>query len=74
MIPLQAWGRSCMSIVDFWSKRRETPRSWRGPCDGCAGEIDGQVEWGALDILVVDMPTGTGDARDHGQRVALTGR
>ena len=73
MIPLRAWGLSCMSIGFLVDE--ETPMIWRGPMVmGALEQMMGQVEWGALDILVVDMPPGTGDAQlTMAQRVALTG-
>lgn len=73
MIPLQAWGLSCMSIG--FLVEEETPMIWRGPMVmGALEQMMGQVEWGALDILVVDMPPGTGDAQlTMAQRVSLTG-
>jgi ATP-binding protein involved in chromosome partitioning len=73
MIPLQAWGLSCMSIGFLVDE--ETPMIWRGPMVmGALEQMMGQVEWGALDVLVVDMPPGTGDAQlTMAQRVSLTG-
>jgi ATP-binding protein involved in chromosome partitioning len=73
MIPLTAWGLSCMSIGFLVDE--ETPMIWRGPMVmGALEQMMGQVEWGKLDILVVDMPPGTGDAQlTMAQRVALTG-
>jgi ATP-binding protein involved in chromosome partitioning len=73
MIPLRAWGLSCMSIG--FLVEEETPMIWRGPMVmGALEQMMGQVEWGPLDILIVDMPPGTGDAQlTMAQRVALTG-
>jgi ATP-binding protein involved in chromosome partitioning len=73
MIPLQAWGLSCMSIGFLVDE--ETPMIWRGPMVmGALEQMMGQVSWGALDMLVVDMPPGTGDAQlTMAQRVSLTG-
>jgi ATP-binding protein involved in chromosome partitioning len=73
MIPLTAWGLTCMSIG--FLVEEETPMIWRGPMVmGALEQMMGQVEWGPLDILVVDMPPGTGDAQlTMAQRVALTG-
>ena len=73
MIPLSAWGLACMSIGFLVDE--ETPMVWRGPMVmGALEQMMGQVSWGALDILVVDMPPGTGDAQlTMAQRVSLTG-
>ncbi len=73
MIPLQAWGLACMSIGFLVDE--ETPMIWRGPMVmGALEQMMGQVSWGPLDVLVVDMPPGTGDAQlTMAQRVSLTG-
>ena len=73
MIPLEAWGVKCMSIG--FLVEEETPMIWRGPMVmGALEQMMGQVSWGALDVLVVDMPPGTGDAQlTMAQRVTLAG-
>jgi ATP-binding protein involved in chromosome partitioning len=73
MQPLDAWGIKCMSIGFLVDE--ETPMIWRGPMVmGALEQMLGQVNWGVLDVLVVDMPPGTGDAQlTMAQRVALTG-
>jgi ATP-binding protein involved in chromosome partitioning len=73
MIPLPAWGLRAMSIG--FLVEEETPMIWRGPMVmGALEQMMGQVEWGALDIMIVDMPPGTGDAQlTMAQRVALAG-
>jgi ATP-binding protein involved in chromosome partitioning len=73
MLPLPAWGLKTMSIG--FLVEEETPMIWRGPMVmGALEQMLGQVEWGALDVLVVDMPPGTGDAQlTMAQRVALAG-
>ncbi len=73
MQPLLAWGLKCMSIG--FLVEEETPMIWRGPMVmGALEQMMGQVDWGPLDVLVVDMPPGTGDAQlTMAQRVALTG-
>jgi ATP-binding protein involved in chromosome partitioning len=73
MVPLEAWGLKCMSIG--FLVEEETPMIWRGPMVmGALEQMMGQVTWGALDVMVVDMPPGTGDAQlTMAQRVALSG-
>ena len=73
MMPLEAWGLKAMSIG--FLVEEETPMIWRGPMVmGALEQMMGQVEWGALDIMIVDMPPGTGDAQlTMAQRVTLAG-
>ncbi|WP_368416022.1 Mrp/NBP35 family ATP-binding protein [Falsiroseomonas sp.] len=73
IIPLSRWGLKAMSIG--FLVEEETPMIWRGPMVmGALEQLMGQVEWGALDIMIVDMPPGTGDAQlTMSQRVPLAG-
>jgi len=73
MIPLPAWGLKAMSIG--FLVEEETPMIWRGPMVmGALEQMMGQVAWGPLDIMIVDMPPGTGDAQlTMAQRVSLAG-
>ncbi|MAF96772.1 MAG: hypothetical protein CMM60_13625 [Rhodospirillaceae bacterium] len=53
----------------------DTPMIWRGPMVQSALEqMMRDVSWGELDVMVIDMPPGTGDAQlTMAQRVPLTG-
>lgn len=71
--PMSAWGLACMSMGFLVEERRAM--IWRGPMVmGALEQLMGQVDWPELDVLVVDMPPGTGDAQiTMAQRVALAG-
>ncbi len=71
--PLDAYGTKVMSIGLLVEE--ETPMIWRGPMVISAlTQMLREVEWGDLDILVVDMPPGTGDAQlTMAQQVPLAG-
>lgn len=71
--PMQNYGIKVMSIGFMIDE--ETPMIWRGPMVQSALEqMMRDVNWGELDVLVVDMPPGTGDAQlTMAQRVPLTG-
>ena len=73
MIPLQKFGLSIMSIG--FLVEEETAMIWRGPMVMSAvTQMLRDVVWGALDVLVVDMPPGTGDAQlTLAQNVPLKG-
>jgi ATP-binding protein involved in chromosome partitioning len=73
LIPLDAFGVNSMSIGYLVDP--DAPMIWRGPIVMSAlTQMLNDVAWGALDILVVDMPPGTGDAQlTMAQRVPLSG-
>ncbi|MFC2969191.1 Mrp/NBP35 family ATP-binding protein [Acidimangrovimonas pyrenivorans] len=71
--PLEAYGIKVMSmgfLVD-----EEEPMIWRGPMVIQAlTQMLREVNWGELDVLIVDMPPGTGDAQlTMAQSVPLAG-
>ena len=73
MIPLSNHGVEVISMGFLVPD--ETPMIWRGPMVMSALEqLMRDVKWGDLDVLVCDLPPGTGDAQlTMAQRVPLTG-
>jgi ATP-binding protein involved in chromosome partitioning len=71
--PIVRHGMAVMSIGFLIEE--ETPMIWRGPMVMSAlTQMLREVEWGALDVMVVDMPPGTGDAQlTMAQQVPLKG-
>ena len=73
LIPIERYGMRVMSIGFLIDE--ETPMIWRGPMVMSAlTQMLREVEWGTLDVMVVDMPPGTGDAQlTMAQQVPLRG-
>jgi ATP-binding protein involved in chromosome partitioning len=73
LIPLDAWGLQAMSIG--FLVEEESPTIWRGPMVMSAvQQMLRDVAWTDLDVLVVDMPPGTGDTQlTLSQRAELAG-
>ncbi len=71
--PIEKFGIHTMSIGFLIDE--DTPMIWRGPMVGSAlTQMLMDVAWGELDVLVVDMPPGTGDAQlTLAQKVPLAG-
>jgi len=62
VIPVEAHGVKLMSLGFLVGE--ETPAVWRGPIVmGIVRQFLHQVDWGELDLLIVDLPPGTGDAQ-----------
>ena len=73
LAPMQGYGLEVMSIG--FLVEEDTPMIWRGPMVMSAlTQMMQDVAWGKLDVLVVDMPPGTGDAQlTMAQQVPLSG-
>ncbi|NRA98640.1 MAG: Mrp/NBP35 family ATP-binding protein [Rhodobacteraceae bacterium] len=73
IIPLQNHGVTLMSIG--FMVEPEKAVVWRGPMlMGALQQMLGQVQWGELDVLLVDLPPGTGDVQlTLGQKADITG-
>jgi ATP-binding protein involved in chromosome partitioning len=71
--PMQGYGLTVMSIGFLVAE--DTPMIWRGPMVMSAlTQMLREVEWGTLDVMIVDMPPGTGDAQlTMAQQVPLAG-
>eukprot|EP00818_Percolomonas_sp_WS_P006519 CAMPEP_0117444588 /NCGR_PEP_ID=MMETSP0759-20121206/5321_1 /TAXON_ID=63605 /ORGANISM="Percolomonas cosmopolitus, Strain WS" /LENGTH=382 /DNA_ID=CAMNT_0005236665 /DNA_START=42 /DNA_END=1190 /DNA_ORIENTATION=+ len=71
--PLTNYGIKCMSMGIL--TKSEEAAIWRGPMVmGAIRQMLTQVDWGDLDLLIIDMPPGTGDAQlTLTQDVQLTG-
>jgi ATP-binding protein involved in chromosome partitioning len=60
--PIERYGVKCMSMGFFLEE--QSPVIWRGPIVmGIVRQFLRDVDWAPLDVLVVDMPPGTGDAQ-----------
>jgi len=73
IVPLKAHGVTMMSIGLMVPA--ETALVWRGPMlMGALQQLLNQVQWGQLDVLIIDLPPGTGDVQlTLGQRTVMTG-
>lgn len=71
--PMEGYGLKVMSIGFLVDE--DTPMIWRGPMVISAlNQMMREVAWGELDVMVVDMPPGTGDAQlTMAQQVPLAG-
>ena len=71
--PMMGYGVKCMSMGFLVAE--DTPMIWRGPMvQSALQQMLRDVDWGELDILLIDMPPGTGDAQlTISQQVPLSG-
>lgn len=62
IVPIEAHGIQTMSIA--YLTPDDSPIVWRGPLvQGAIARMLWDVDWGPLDVLLIDMPPGTGDAQ-----------
>jgi ATP-binding protein involved in chromosome partitioning len=73
LLPMENYGIKVMSMG--FMVPEDTPMIWRGPMVMSAiNQMLRDVDWGELDVLVVDLPPGTGDAQlTMAQQVPLSG-
>jgi len=72
--PIKAYDLSVMSI-GLLLEQEKTPAIWRGPMvSGALQQLIRDTQWGELDVLLIDLPPGTGDIQlTLCQKVPLTG-
>ena len=62
MIPVEVFPNLKVMSMAFFIGDKDNPVVWRGPMKHTAiSQFVGEVEWGNLDFLIVDLPPGTGD-------------
>ncbi|MDY6456582.1 iron-sulfur cluster carrier protein ApbC [Acinetobacter faecalis] len=73
-VPIEAYGMAVLSIGHLTGDNN-TPVAWRGPkATGALMQLFNQTLWPNLDVLVIDMPPGTGDIQlTLAQRIPVTG-
>ncbi|HDX5817823.1 TPA: iron-sulfur cluster carrier protein ApbC, partial [Acinetobacter baumannii] len=73
-VPLDAYGMAVLSIGHLTGDNN-TPVAWRGPkATGALMQLFNQTLWPDLDVLMIDMPPGTGDIQlTLAQRIPVTG-
>lgn len=73
-VPLDAYGLAVLSIGHLTGDHN-TPVAWRGPkATGALMQLFNQTLWPDLDVLMIDMPPGTGDIQlTLAQRIPVTG-
>ncbi|WP_288384795.1 iron-sulfur cluster carrier protein ApbC [uncultured Acinetobacter sp.] len=73
-VPLEAYGLAVLSIGHLTGDHN-TPVAWRGPkATGALMQLFNQTLWPDLDVLVIDMPPGTGDIQlTLAQRIPVSG-
>ena len=73
-VPIDAYGMAVLSIGHLTGDHN-TPVAWRGPkATGALMQLFNQTLWPDLDVLVIDMPPGTGDIQlTLAQRIPVTG-
>lgn len=73
-VPLDAYGMAVLSIGHLTGDHN-TPVAWRGPkATGALMQLFNQTLWPDLDVLMIDMPPGTGDIQlTLAQRIPVTG-
>ena len=73
-VPIEAYGLAVLSIGHLTGDNN-TPVAWRGPkATGALMQLFNQTLWPDLDVLMIDMPPGTGDIQlTLAQRIPVTG-
>ena len=62
ILPIQVLPNLSVMSVGFLLEDKDSPIIWRGPAKmGAIKQFLEEVNWGALDFLIIDLPPGTGD-------------